>query len=120
MRKIRSAAAVAVLLVVVACGGGVSQPAGSTKVTMSEYKFDPSNISVKSGKVTFFLVNQGSLQHDMVVQDKSGATVGKSDLLGAGDQSVFTIDNLPAGQYTFFCDVPGHRQSGMQGTLSAT
>jgi uncharacterized cupredoxin-like copper-binding protein len=24
---------------------------------------------------------------------------------------------LPAGNYVFFCSVPGHRQSGMAGTL---
>jgi len=38
-----------------ACGGSSpSQPAGSTKVTMTEYKFDPSTISVPHGTVVFF------------------------------------------------------------------
>ena len=25
--------------------------------------------------------------------------------------------NLPAGTYTFICDVPGHEEAGMVGTL---
>jgi uncharacterized cupredoxin-like copper-binding protein len=26
--------------------------------------------------------------------------------------------DVKAGQYTFYCSVPGHRQGGMQGTLT--
>lgn len=104
-----------------ACGSsGGGQPAGSTKVTLTEYKFDPSTISVAHGKVVFFLVNGGTISHDLVVTDSSGNRIGASELISAGDSAVLTIDNLPAGTYTFFCDQPGHEQAGMKGTLTAT
>jgi plastocyanin len=107
------------------CGGGTggaAQPSGSTKVTMTEYSFNPSTISVPSGKVVFFLVNAGTISHDMILRDTSGQRVSgaASELVSAGDSFVFTISNLPAGSYAIFCDQPGHEASGMKGTVTAT
>ena len=28
--------------------------------------------------------------------------------------------NLKPGKYTFYCDIPGHRAAGMEGTLTVT
>ncbi len=105
-----------------ACGGGGagSQPSGSIKVTMTEFKFDPSTISASSGKIVFYLVNAGTISHDMVIRDSSGARLAASELISAGDSFVFTVPNLAAGTYTYFCDQPGHESSGMHGTLTAT
>jgi uncharacterized cupredoxin-like copper-binding protein len=109
------------ILLLAACGGSSGgQPAGSTKVTLTEYRFDPSTISVAHGKVVLFVVNGGTISHDLIVRDGSGNRVAGSELLSAGDSAVLTIDNLPAGTYTFFCDQPGHEQAGMKGTLTAT
>ena len=113
-------AAVALLA---ACGGGgsgTSQPAGSTKVTLSEFKFDPSTITVPSGKAVFFLVNTGTSSHDMEILDSSGKRVAISELVSAGDSIVFTVDNIPAGTYKIRCTQQGHEASGMKGTLTAT
>jgi len=88
MRKSLLGPAAALLLVAgvgAACGGGSAQPSGSIKVTMTEFKFDHSDIEAKAGKVTFFLVNSGSAQHDMVIEDTGGKVVAKSDLISAGD-----------------------------------
>ena len=119
MRAAAVALAAGVLLG--ACGGSsAAQPAGSTKVTMTEFKFDPSTISVPSGKVVFFLVNAGTSSHDMTIRDSSGATIAHSDLVSAGDSFVFTVDSIAAGTYTFFCSQPGHEASGMKGTLTVS
>ena len=121
--------ALAVALIAIAmlagCGGGTggaAQPSGSIKVTMTEYSFNPSTISVTSGKVVFFLVNAGTISHDMILRDTSGQRVSgaASELVSAGDSFVFTISNLPAGTYAIFCDQPGHEASGMKGTITAT
>jgi len=116
----RAAAALTILCLAGACGGsgGSGQPAGSIKVTMSEFKFDPSAISAKSGKVTFFLVNSGSVAHDLVVLGPDGKKLASSDLVQGGDSGVLTINDLAAGTYRVICDQPGHEQAGMKGTLS--
>ncbi len=43
--------------------------------------------------------------------------IGKTDLVAQGNASV-TLDNLKPGTYTYFCTVPGHKDAGMQGTLT--
>jgi uncharacterized cupredoxin-like copper-binding protein len=114
---------VTILLGLAACGGGGGgggQPAGSIKVSMTEFKFTPSSLQAKSGKVVFFLDNSGSTTHDMVIDDSSGKQLTKSDLVQAGNQATFTVDKLPAGSFTFFCDLPGHQAAGMQGTLTVS
>ena len=107
------------VLAVAACGGSsVAQPAGSIKVTMTEYKFDPGDISAPAGKVVFYLINAGSISHDMVIAKDDGTQVTRSELVSAGDQFVFTVDNIAAGKYKTFCDQPGHADAGMKGTLT--
>jgi len=116
-------AGVAVVALLAACGGsggGGGQPAGSTQVTMTEFKFDPSTISMAHGNVTFWLVNSGTTQHDMAIRDGSGKTIATSELVSAGDSVAFSVNDLAAGSYTFYCTQPGHEQSGMKGTLTVT
>lgn len=118
-----AAAGLVAVALLAACGGGSGgggQPAGSIKVTMTEFKFDPSSITVPSGKVVFFLVNAGTVSHDMIIQDSGNNHVASSELISAGDSFTFTVDNIAAGTYTFYCDQPGHEASGMKGTLTVT
>jgi len=115
------AAAFVAVAILAGCGGsGSAQPAGSIKVTLTEFKFDPSTVSAPSGKVVFYLVNAGTTSHDMIIRDSSNNRVDGSELISAGDSIVFTVNNIPAGTYTIFCDQSGHEASGMKGTLTIT
>ena len=125
MRKFAVAfALVALLSLVAACGGGGGgQPSGSTKVSLTEFKFDPgtsSPITVAHGNVVFWLVNTGNTSHDMQIKDSSGNAVATSELLSPGDAKEFDVNNLAAGSYTIVCTQPGHEASGMKGTLTVT
>ena len=123
MRRFLAVTFACVLLTTVAAcggGGGSSQPAGSTKVTLTDYKFAPADLNVKSGKAVFFLVNSGGVSHDMVVLSPDGKRVAGSELVQPGNSSVFTVDNLPAGNYRVICDQPGHEDLGMKATLTAS
>jgi plastocyanin len=117
------AVAVAAAAVLAGCGGGgtTAQPAGSTKVTMTEFHFEPSNLSVPSGTAVFYLVNAGAnASHNMIIRDSTGKRIAGSPLVSVGDSLVFTVNNLAAGTYTIFCDQPGHESSGMVGKLTVT
>jgi plastocyanin len=120
MRAAVAALAAVVLMAGCGGGGGSGQPAGSIKVSMTEFKFDPATLTVPSGKVVFYLVNGGTVSHDFVIRDSAGSNVQASELVSAGDSFVFTVSNLPAGTYTYFCNQTGHEAAGMKGTLTAT
>lgn len=99
---------------------GGSEGGGSTL----EIEADPSGelayttteASAKAGKVTVDFNNPQGLTHDVTIEDSSGKEVGKTELIGEGETS--TTVNLKPGTYTYFCSVPGHREAGMEGTLT--
>jgi plastocyanin len=103
-----------------ACGdtGADAPPAGSTKVTMIDYRFTPSTLNAKPGMVTFLLVNTGTQPHDMVVSNASGTVVGRSQIVQPGNSAVLTLNSLTPGSYDVSCDIPGHKDSGMVSKLT--
>jgi uncharacterized cupredoxin-like copper-binding protein len=79
-------------------------------------QFQPSELSIPSNTdVTVTLNNVGVLEHSFVVE---GTEIDSGHIPG-GQTGTVTI-NLPPGTYTFFCDVPGHKEAGMTGTLVVT
>jgi len=117
------AAGMVALALLAACGGssgGSGAPAGSIQVTMTEYKFNPSTISAPAGKIVFWLVNSGSAQHDLAIEDSSGSTIATSELVSVGDSKEFDVNDIKAGSYKIYCTQPGHRAAGMEGKLTVT
>lgn len=78
--------------------------------------FTTTEASTEAGKVTIDFNNPQSLTHDVAIESSSGEEVGKTELIGEGETS--TAVNLKPGSYTFYCSVPGHREAGMEGTLT--
>ena len=70
-----------------------------------------------AGAVTVEMPNSSGVSHNIAVQQgTSGAVLGASSFISKGTTSVTVT--LKPGTYTFFCQVPGHRQAGMEGTLT--
>ena len=72
--------------------------------------------SAKAGKVTLNFTNPQPLSHDVAIEDSGGETVGKTEVIAEGSDSAAV--ELKSGEYTFYCTVPGHREAGMEGTLT--
>lgn len=81
-----------------------------------ELAYTTTKASTEAGKVTIDFNNPQGLTHDVVIEDAQGEEVGKTDLIASEETS--TTVNLKPGTYTFYCSVPGHREAGMEGTLT--
>jgi plastocyanin len=81
-----------------------------------ELAYTTTSATSEAGKVTVDFKNPQGLSHDVAIEDSKGETVGKTDVIGEGETS--TTVNLKPGEYTFYCSVPGHREAGMEGTLT--
>jgi uncharacterized cupredoxin-like copper-binding protein len=97
-------------------GGGAASTVNISTPSGSTLAFDQKSASAKAGSVTIDFDNKQPLQHDVAVEDSSGQELGATDLVASGTAS--TTVNLQPGTYTFFCTVPGHRDAGMEGTLT--
>jgi plastocyanin/mono/diheme cytochrome c family protein len=95
--------------------GAEGTEAAATVHAEDSLSWSPNKVTVKPGD-TIAVVGSGGLQHDFVV-DELGI---KEDLpAGSTDTVMITIPkDAKPGDYTFYCSVPGHRESGMEGTLT--
>jgi len=97
-------------------GGGGASTVDISTPPGSDLAFDQKDVSATAGNVTIDFDNKQPLQHDVAVADSSGKVLGQTDLVSSGTANA-TVD-LQAGTYTFYCTVPGHREAGMEGTLT--
>jgi uncharacterized cupredoxin-like copper-binding protein len=96
--------------------GGVAQTLTLSADPSGRLAFDKSALAAKAGTVRLVMNNPAPVPHNVSLEgpgglDKHGPTVPKG---GSSQVSVA----LKPGKYTFYCSVPGHRQGGMQGTLT--
>ena len=69
--------------------------------------------------MTIQFTNSAPLTHNLTIQQgANGAGIGATPTFQGGTKTL-TV-NLKPGTYTFYCSVPGHRQAGMQGTLTVS
>lgn len=77
--------------------------------------FDTTDLTAKAGEVTIDFTNPSATPHNVAIE-QNGKEISGFDPITEGEESE-TAD-LKAGTYTFFCSVPGHREAGMEGTLT--
>ncbi|HEU4392493.1 MAG TPA: plastocyanin/azurin family copper-binding protein, partial [Solirubrobacterales bacterium] len=99
-------------------GAAAEGPGGTLALAAdpSAIAYDKTALVSAPGEVTIDFTNPAALEHDVAIEDESGEELAGSDLIGEGETSVSA--ELAPGLYTFFCTVPGHREAGMEGTLT--
>jgi uncharacterized cupredoxin-like copper-binding protein len=110
-------------------GAGAS---GALTVRMTEFAFDPKDAAAKAGTVTISAPNDGKVVHELVVL-KTNADPAKLPMDGNEVDESTSVGEIPdvepgatkkvtlklaAGKYAMVCNLPGHYQGGMYGSLT--
>lgn len=113
--------AVSAALVLTGCGddddaGSAGPPAGDARtieVTGDAFTYDPDEITAEVGEELAISLTSVDIVHDITIDEldfKVSANRGDTEEAG------LRVDE--AGEYTFYCSIPGHRSAGMEGTLT--
>jgi uncharacterized cupredoxin-like copper-binding protein len=125
MRLMLLALAVTVTtLALAACGSSSSEsgttPAGggqTVSIGESEFKLDPSSVKVdQAGTVTFKVTNNGSIDHSLEVEGQG--VEEETETIEPGETAELTVDLSKEGSYEIYCPIDGHRDKGMEGSLT--
>jgi uncharacterized cupredoxin-like copper-binding protein len=105
---------------------------GHVSVVMSDFKFAPTNLTASPGKLKVTAKNTGQQEHEFVLlrTDKApdaiplengeaseSGSVGEISEQHPGASATRTFE-LEHGHYVFICNVDGHYQAGMRGSLT--
>ncbi len=95
--------------------GAPEPPAAETiDVALGDIYIQPNTISVAAGvDLTLHVHNEGVIDHDLVIDG-----IGETPILTSGQMADLELGALEPGGYTMYCSVPGHREGGMEGTLT--
>lgn len=87
-----------------------ADPEGGLAYTVTEETTAP-------GKVTVDFNNPQPVAHDIAFEDSAGKQVGATEVITEDEDST-EVEFKAGEEYTFYCSVPGHREGGMEGTLT--
>jgi len=102
-----------------AAGGGAPavEKAGVLEIDADpsgQLAFSTKKATATAGSVTLKMTNKSGTPHNLAIS--GNGVSAKTPITPKGTVSVKAT--LKPGTYQFFCTVPGHRQAGMQGTLT--
>jgi plastocyanin len=103
-------------------GGGEGGAGGGSTISIEAdpsgaLAFTTDSLTAKAGGATLEFTNESPVGHDADIEDEGGKVIADTEVISEGGDSA-AIKDLKPGKYTFFCSVPGHRQGGMEGTLT--
>jgi uncharacterized cupredoxin-like copper-binding protein len=131
----RSAALLALLLLVAGLGAGCAEAPGPVRVEIRIHysHFDPAAFSVPHGvPVTFVLINEDPIDHEFLIGDEPfhkrhrhgteaqhGARPNEVSISALETVETTLIFDAP-GTIRYICHLPSHEAYGMVGTLTIT
>ena len=119
------------LLAITASAADTASSGGAVSVLLVEWKLLPAQITVRAGRVTFVVRNDGTMDHEFLVLHsdrhhhslsvKEGRAletgrVGEIPLIPKGTTKRMTL-KVPRGKYVLLCNMLGHYQAGQYASL---
>jgi plastocyanin len=96
-------------------GGGGGGTVAIAAAEDGSLAYDTTELTASAGANTFEFDNPASLAHDFCIE-QDGSEVACTDQITESSTSVDA--DLESGEYVFYCSVSGHREGGMEGTLT--
>ena len=104
-------------------GGGDEAPSGAKdsvvktiRIEETEFRLEPAEITLdKPGTYVFEAVNSGDTVHALEVEGQG--IEEKTEEIQPGQSAQLKVE-LKAGTYELYCPVGGHKEEGMEGTLT--
>jgi plastocyanin len=100
-------------------GHGANTPvapgARPIELSGSSYEFGPAEITIPAGEDVAIVLTATDIEHDFTID---GLDTHVSAEGGETAEGGLRADE--PGTYTFYCSVEGHREAGMEGTLTVT
>lgn len=91
----------------------VAPGARPVELSGSSYEYDPAEITIQAGDDVAIVLTATDIEHDFTID---GLDTHVSAEAGETAEGGLRADE--PGTYTFYCSVEGHREAGMEGTLT--
>jgi uncharacterized cupredoxin-like copper-binding protein len=115
-----------VVVLLAGCGGGggsnESENTGAVvqtiQISEKEFSLNPSTVDVsKTGTYEFEVTNDGQITHALNIEESGGAETESGNVEPGQTKTVrFTFSK--DGSYEMYCPIDGHRDQGMEGTIT--
>ncbi|MDD5625887.1 MAG: cupredoxin domain-containing protein [Patescibacteria group bacterium] len=91
-------------------------PAGAVQLNVTASGFTPNEFSIKAGQVVTLTVTAGDEKTHVFKFDDPSLSAVAIGIAGHETRAI-TFKAPSKGDYSFFCDVPGHSQRGEKGVM---
>lgn len=97
------------------------EPATTLYLDVQGSRFNPRVLNAETGIFSVRLSNGVAAPHTLVIETP-GAVTDRAMLAvnEAGEVDSFRVFVAEPGKYVFYCSIPGHRDAGMEGTITVT
>ena len=100
-----------------AAGGGEGGASNEPVFVAIDIAYESAPSELPVGDVDLTLENNGQIEHNVVLEERGDELILEAQG-GETDEATVTFDET--GELTYYCSVPGHREAGMEGTLTVS